>query len=47
MAIFRSGQEVTASVWTESYSEGQSARSLEVYWPPLSEQSSPYANFRP
>lgn len=46
MAIFRSGQEVTASVWTESYSEGQSARSLEVYWPPLSEQSSPYANFR-
>lgn len=24
MAIFRSGQEVTASVWTESYSEGLS-----------------------
>lgn len=49
MAIFRSGQEVTASVWTESLTllaSAQSAKSLEVYWPPLSEQSSPYANFR-
>ena len=70
MAIFRSGQEVTA--WTHSdltasigdsvtalswqqpvrptesltsLASAQSARSLEVYWPPLSEQSSPNANF--
>lgn len=46
---------VTALSWQQpvrptesltSLASAQLARSLEVYWPPLSEQSSPYANFR-